>query len=68
MYQFEMTGMGAGTLPMTVRTIDRKDYTEDVIERFGMKGYNPTRMSGVEPVLFLNQLKKPNEQKNQEAS
>lgn len=35
-------------------TSDQKDYTEDVIERFHMKGCKPTCTPGVEPELSLN--------------
>ena len=36
-------------------TIDHKDYTEDIIERFGMKGCNPAFIPGAGPELSLDQ-------------
>ena len=36
-------------------TISQKDCTEDVVQRYGMEGYNPTYTSGVGPELSLNQ-------------
>ena len=36
-------------------TVSQKDYTEDVIQRYCMKGCNPTYATGVRPELSLNQ-------------
>ena len=36
-------------------TIDQKDHTEDVVERFGMKDCNPAFTPGAAPELSLNQ-------------
>ena len=39
-------------------TIDQKDYTENIVERFGMKGCNPVFTPGAGPELSLNQTEK----------
>ena len=39
-------------------TIDQKDYTEDIIERFGMKGCNPAFTPGAGRELSLNHPEK----------
>ena len=36
-------------------TISQKDYTEDVVQRYGMEGCNPAYAPGIEPELSLNQ-------------
>ena len=36
-------------------TISEKDYTEDVVQRYGMEGCNPAYTPGVGPELSLNQ-------------
>ena len=36
-------------------TINQKNYTEDVVQRYGMKGCNPAYTPGVGPKLSLNQ-------------
>ena len=67
MDRFELTDMGyvSRVLGMNVArdrengtiTINQRYYraTEDVVERFGMKGCNPAYTPGVEPELSLNQ-------------
>ena len=65
MGRFEMTDMGdvSRILGMNVARdrkkgtiiINQREYTEDVIERFGMKGCNPAYTPGVGPELSLNQ-------------
>ena len=35
-------------------TIHQKDYTEDVVQRYGMKGCNPAYTPGVGPELSMN--------------
>ena len=35
--------------------ISQKDYMEDMVQRYGMEGCNPTYTSGVGPELSLNQ-------------
>ena len=37
-------------------TIDQKDYTEDIVEHFGMSGCNPVFTPGAGPELSLTQL------------
>ena len=64
MDRFEMTDMVdvSRVLGMNVSrdreketiTIDQKDYTEDIVERFGMKDCNPAFTPGAEPDLSLN--------------
>ena len=39
-------------------TIDQKDYTEGIVERFGIKDCNPAFTPGVGPDLSLNQPEK----------
>ena len=61
----EMTGMGdvSRVLGMNVTrdreketiTINQKDYTEDIVQRYGMRDCNPAYSPGVEPTLFLDQ-------------
>ena len=36
-------------------TTSQKEYTEDVVQRYGMEGCNPAYTPGVGPKLFLNQ-------------
>ena len=65
MNRFEMSDMGAVSriLGMNVTrdhekgtiTINQKDYTENVVQRYGMKGCNPTYTPRVGPKLSLNQ-------------
>ena len=65
MNRFEMPDMGdvSRILGMNVTrdrekrttTISQKDYTEDVVQRYGMKDCNPAYTPGVGPELSLNQ-------------
>ena len=65
MDRFKMTGMGdvSRVLGMNVTrdrekgviAIDQKGYTEDIVERFGMKSCNSKFTPGVGPVRLLNQ-------------
>ena len=65
MDRFEMTDMGdvSRVLGMNVTrdreegiiTINQKDYTEDIIQRYGMRGFNPAYTPGVGPELPLDQ-------------
>ena len=65
MDRFEMTDMGdvSRVLGMNVVrdrknekiTINQKDYTEDIVERFGMKGCNSAFTTGAGPECSLNQ-------------
>ena len=76
MHWFEMFDMGdvSRTVGMNIirdrekeaMTISQKDYTEDVVQRYGMEGCNPAYTSGVELELSLNQSEKKllNEQKS----
>ena len=36
-------------------TISQKDYTEEIAQRFGMRGCNPAYIPGVGPELYLDQ-------------
>ena len=66
MDRFEMMNMGdvSRVLGMNVSrereertiTINQKDYTEDTVERYGMRGCNPAYTPGVGPELSLDQL------------
>ena len=68
MDRFEMTDMVdvSRVLGMNVSrdreketiTIDQKDYTEDIVERFGMKDCNPAFTPAAEPERSLNQPEK----------
>ena len=65
MDRFEMTEIGdvSRVLGMNVTrdreertiTINQKDYTEDIVQRYGMRGCNPAYTSGVGPKLSLDQ-------------
>ena len=65
MGRFEMTDMGdvSKVFGMNVTrnhdegtiTINQKEYTEDIVQRYGMRGCNPTYTPGVGPELFLDQ-------------
>ena len=65
MDRFEMTDMGdvSGVLGMNIArdrekgtiTINQRDYTVDVIERFSVRGYNPAYTPVARPELSLNQ-------------
>ena len=65
MNRFEMSDMGGvsrilGTNVTRDRekgtiTVNQKDYTEDVVQRYGMKGCNPVYTPGVGPELSLSQ-------------
>ena len=67
MGRFEMRGMGdtSRVLGMTVSrdrkkgaiTINHKDHTEDIVQRYGMRGCNPAYTPGVGPELSLDQPK-----------
>ena len=39
-------------------TINQKDYTENMVQCYGMEGYNPAYITGVGPELSLNQPEK----------
>ena len=63
--RFEMTGMSdtSRVLAMNVTcdrgeetiTINQKDYTEDIVQRYGMQDCNPAYTPGVGPGLSLDQ-------------
>ena len=63
--RFEMTDMGhvSRVLGMNVTcdreegtiTINQKDYTEDIVQRYGMLGCNPAYTIGAKPKLSLDQ-------------
>ena len=63
--RFEMTGMGYASrvLGMNVTrdhnegtiTIHQKDYTEDIVQRYGMRGSHRAYIPRVEPELSLDQ-------------
>ena len=63
--RFEMTDMGdvSKVLGMNVArdreegtiTINQKDYTKDIVQRYGMRGCNPAYTPGVGPELSLDQ-------------
>ena len=65
MNRFEISDMGdmSRILGMNVArdrekgtiTINQKDYTEDAVQRYGIKGCNPADTPGVGPELSLNQ-------------
>ena len=65
MDRFEMTDMGKLSRVLVTNvsrerekgtiTIDQKDYTEDIVEGFGMKDCNPAFTPGAGPELSLNQ-------------
>ena len=66
--RFEMTDMAdvSGILGMNVTrdreegtiTINQKNYTEDIVQRYGMRGCNTAYTPGVGPELSLDQPKK----------
>ena len=68
MDRFKMSDMSdvSRTLGMTVTrdrkkeviTISQKDYTEDVVQRYGIEGSNPAYTPGIGPELSLNQPEK----------
>ena len=65
MDRFEMTEMGdvSRVLGMNIIrdreegtiTINQTDYTEDIVQRYGMRGCNPAYTPGVGPELSLDQ-------------
>ena len=65
MGRFEMPGIGnvSRTLGMNINqkrekgatTISQRDYTKDVVQRYGIKDCNPAYTPGVGPELSLNQ-------------
>ena len=65
MDRFEMTDMGdvSRVLGMNVTsdreegtiTVNQKNYTEDIVQRYGMRDYNPAYTPGVGPELSLDQ-------------
>ena len=68
MNRFEMTDMAdvSGMLGMNVTrdreegtiTINQKNYTEDIVQRYGMRGCNTAYTPGVGPELSLDQPEK----------
>ena len=64
MKRFEMSNMGDVSIILCMNvtrdreketiTIHQKDYTEDVVQRYGMKGCNPAYTPGVGPELSMN--------------
>ena len=54
-YKGRLVGMNVARDHEKEATISEKDYTEGIVQRYGMEGCNPAYTPGVGPKLSLNQ-------------